>query len=235
MCARSCHFGRQRLQQYVNENGLSFPVETLLEDRSDSTAAPVAQPGRCRATTESVALVRAPLLSAHVEAKVAGSKPARGSTTSKFLVNEEVRLVCGARRSASEYQLLGQLAVLDIHSSSSPLVGEPLVSDLVAFNAPPQFAQFRASSSLSFNAFAAENAPRKASPHPTVFTTLNPHSERSIHGIRIVAFGPNTLNPSLPDFKIAVISGLIAKRRFAASSGSLTPVIYSTSASFRNR
>ena len=80
MFSRSCHFGGQRWQQCVNENGLSFPVETLLEDRSDSTAAPVAQPGRCRATAESVALVRAPLLSAHVEAKVAGSKPARGST-----------------------------------------------------------------------------------------------------------------------------------------------------------
>ena len=106
MFSRSCHFGGQRWQQCVNENGLSFPVETLLEDRSDSTAAPVAQPGRCRATAESVALVRAPPLSAHVEAKVAGSKPARGSTISKLLVNEEVRLVSGARRSASEHQLL---------------------------------------------------------------------------------------------------------------------------------
>jgi len=103
MFACSCHFGGQRRQQRVNENGLSFPVETLLEDQSDSTAAPVAQPGRCRATAESVALVRAALLSPHVEAKVAGSKPARGSTISTFLVNEKVRLVCGTRRSASEH------------------------------------------------------------------------------------------------------------------------------------
>jgi hypothetical protein len=64
----------------VRESEVSFSVETLLEDHSDSTAAPVAQPGRCQAIAESVALVRTSLSSAHAEAKVAGSKPARGST-----------------------------------------------------------------------------------------------------------------------------------------------------------
>jgi len=78
--ARSCHFTAQEWQQCVRESEVSFPIETLLEDHSDSTAAPVAQPGRCQAIAESVALVRASLSSAHVEAKVAGSKPARGST-----------------------------------------------------------------------------------------------------------------------------------------------------------
>jgi hypothetical protein len=59
MPARSCHSGDLSLQRCVNESEVSFKVETLLEDHPDSTAAPVAQPGRCQATAESVALVGA--------------------------------------------------------------------------------------------------------------------------------------------------------------------------------
>jgi hypothetical protein len=106
MSARSCHLGGLSWQQCVNKSEVSFQVETLLEDRSDSTAAPVAQPGRCLATTESVALVRVALLCAHAEAKVAGSKPARGSTNFKRLAHMQARLVGGARRFAGERQLL---------------------------------------------------------------------------------------------------------------------------------
>ena len=56
-------------------------IETLLEDDLDvNDVAPVAQPGRWCLPTVSVALVRAPDSGSPVEAKVAGSKPARGST-----------------------------------------------------------------------------------------------------------------------------------------------------------
>jgi len=79
MSARSCHFYGSERQRCVNESDVYLRVEALLEDHSDCTAAPVAQPGRCRATAESVALVRAALSGAHMQAKVAGSKPARGS------------------------------------------------------------------------------------------------------------------------------------------------------------
>src|SRR3989442_2867296 len=94
--------------------------------------------------------------------------------------------------------------------SSSARVGLPLVSYLVAFSAPARLARFAASRIGKSSRRQLAKTPRKASPHPVVFTTLFPREVTSTPPTSSITPSLVTAHPLSPSVATRVRCGWVA-------------------------
>src|SRR5208337_4300488 len=101
--------------------------------------------------------------------------------------------------------------------------GLPRVSGRVAFRPAVKLAHFSASNSDRRALKAATKAPRKASPHPTVFTTLKPARFKPKPRDTILCFRLYITEPIAPSSIITFRFGLARKSLRAAVAWVFVP------------